>query len=260
MVPVDAPNNQRKPWSQVSHTFVDERGKELSLTTAQVLIAATILDRGYAYDDLPASVMIASNAIPPTPTGAAQAPTPPATTSRVRTLASAGALEVNGGAAVVTLQPTSAAAAPAPGAAPEAAVRERVLVLKDIAAPAGGDGLYGVYVNLPPGEQPTPNSPYFVGTINTFTAQAVGRNMAVPPGSARQDSGSGHAHSDVEQRLPLTEALSRQQWHEGDPVKITVAPIELDNRLAAPAPAAPTAAAPPPGPALRIGGMDVLGY
>jgi len=245
MVPVDAPNNQRKPWSQVSHTFVDERGKELSLTTAQVLIAATILDRGYAYDDLPASVMIASNATPPIPTGAAQAPTPPATTPRVRTLASGGALEVNGGAAVVTLQPTSAAAAPAPGAAPEAAVRERVLVLKDIAAPAGGDGLYGVYVNLPPGEQPTPNSPSFVGTINTFTAQAVGR---------------GHAHSDVEQRLPLTEALSRQQWREGDPVKITVAPIELDNRLAAPAPAAPTAAAPPPGPALRIGGMDVLGY
>jgi tyrosinase len=261
-VPLNVPNNQRKRWSEIQHSFIDENGKEVVLTTSQVLAAAQILDRGYEYDDLPAPIAIASNAPPPAPTAAA-APLPPAAkpaTPPVRTLASAGAIEVSGGPAAVTLQFPTAAAAPVPGGAPATAISERILVLKDIAASARGDGLYGVYVNLPPTALPSPDSPYFVGTINTFTAAAAGQSMSVPAGSARDQSGAQHAHTAVEQRLPLTEALSRQQWKEGDPIRITVAPVALDNTLAAPAPAASAAAAPPPGPALRIGGVDILGY
>jgi hypothetical protein len=261
-VPVNVPNSQRKPWSQLQHTFIDENGQEVTLTTGQVLAAAEILDRGYVYDDLQPAIVTSSNAPPPAPAnvpqGAAGASVP---APRIRTLASAGPLEVSGGSAAVTLQGVSAAAAPIPGGTSEPPVEDRVLVLKDVAAPAGGGGLYGVYVNVPPNVQPTPDSPYFVGTVDTFNAAAAGRRMTVPAGSAREESGTTHAqHGGIEQRLPLTQALKRQQWKEGDPVRVTVAPIGLDNQLAAPGSANTAAAAPAPGPELKIGGIDIIGY
>jgi tyrosinase len=261
-VPINVPNNQRKPWSQLQHTFVDENGQEVKLSTGQVLAAVEILDRGYVYDDLQPAIVTSSNAPPPAPASAPQgAAGATAPARRIRTLASAGPLEVSGGSAAITLQGLSAAAAPAPGGIPEPPVQDRVLVLKDVAAPAGAGGLYGVYVNVPPDVQPTPDSAYFVGTVDTFNAAAAGRQMTVPAGSAREESGTAHAqHGGIQQRLSLTEALKRQQWKEGDPVRVTVAPIGLDNQLAAPGPANQAAAAPVPGPELKIGGIDVIGY
>jgi hypothetical protein len=53
--------------------------------------------------------------------------------------------------------------------------------------------------------------------------------------------------------------LARQRWKDGDPIVVTIAPIPQDNQLAA-SDANAAAAPPPPGPALTIGGIDVVGY
>jgi tyrosinase len=255
-VPVGAPPNQQRAWSDMRHTFVDANGKEVVLTTGQVLVAAQILDGGYVYDDLLPAVVTAAQA----PSPEVAPPPAPSAPRRPRTLASGGALQVDAGRASVILQSSTAAAAPLPGGVPEAPIRDRVLVLKDIAAAASGDSLYGVYVNLPPNEQPTPDSPYFVGLIDTFTAAATGRQMTVPEGSVRQDSGTAHSHSrGPEKKLSLNEALTRQNWTEGQPISVTVVPVQQEDRLASPQ-ATTSAAAPIPGPALKIGGIDILGY
>jgi tyrosinase len=247
-VPLDAPPNQRVPWSDVRHTFVDENGKEVHLTNRQVLLAAEILDRGYTYDDLPAPV-VAMNTTPNNTTVTGASAAAPATESAGRTIASASAVSVGRQAAVVTL--TQGPAAPT-GAAAATSVNDRVLVLQNVAAPGAAGGLYGVYLNLPPNEPGRPESPHFVGTINSFSA-AAGQPPLGPSGAASPHA--GHA-AGIERRLPAGATLARLGWKAGDPIRVTIAPIELDDQLAAPA----AAATPSTDPVLNIGKIDIVEY
>lgn len=133
-----------------------------------------------------------------------------------------------------------------------------MLALKDIVTDGAVAPIYDVYLNLPEGEQPNPDGPYFAGTVNVFNAQAAGRTMAVPEGANRP---SGHdAHARVEKRIAVSELLQRQRdgglW-QGDPVSVTIvpsSPVEGGGGDTGAATAAPATAG-----ALQIGAMELIG-
>lgn len=252
--PVDAEiqltENERVAWSDVRHTFVDESGREIALTNRQVLVAAEILERGYVYDDLPREAVVAIDtslqSISPMSSNTSPKAHP------IQKLATAGPVEVAGKRTDVTLEPVAAFLAPEP-------VTEQTLIIQEIAASPGiKDSLFDVYVNLPANEQPTPDSPYYVGGLNIFNALAASRPM-LPPGSTKAGGALKHdKHGGAEQRLPIADALRRQGWKQGDPIKVTIVPIPLDNQMAAPS----TSVEPPPAiraPTLSIGGFELIG-
>ena len=244
-VPLTIPEDQRTAWSKVQHTFVDENGKEITLTNSQVLVTSEILNGGYVYDDIPQVVAEAPSLQAILPVKIASKPQP------IQTLATSGPVEVVGKRADVKLDPVAAFAAPAP-------VTEQTLIIRNIAASPGiQDSLFGVYVNLPPSEQPKPDSPYYVGVINIFNALAAHQPMMLPPESSK--AGGALTHGGVERRFSIGDALRRQGWKTGDPVKVTIAPIPQDNRLASPSigpvPSTPSFRAP----TLSVGGFDLVG-
>jgi hypothetical protein len=247
--PEDAIVTPNMRWDALPQDFADADGQIRTLTTKQVLIAAAILDQGYTYDDMP--IVVAAQ--PPTSESgpaAAAAPTP-----SPEPVARSGPLRVSNRTSVV-LQPRQQPGSPAATATPQPI--PVVLALKDIVAEGTTAPVYDVYLNLPEGEQPNPDGPYFAGTVNVFNAQAAGRTMAVPEGANRP---SGHdAHLRVEKKIAVAELLQRQRdgglW-QGGPVNVTIvpsSPVEGGGGDGGATPAAPTTAG-----ALQIGAMELIG-
>jgi tyrosinase len=244
--------NERIAWSDVRHTFVDESGNEIVLTNGQVLLAAKILDKGYVFDDLPQEAIVAGSDLEGFAPMSASSPKIFKQEAPIQTLATAGHVEVARMRKDVTLEPMEAAVAPGP-------TTKQTLIIRDIAASAGiQDSIFDVYVNLPPNEKPNTNSPYYVGGINIFNALGASRQM-LPPGSTKAGGAAKHQkHGGAETRLPISDALARQGWKQGDPIKVTIVPVPLDNRPAEPSTTAqpPEAALPP---TLSIGEFELIG-
>lgn len=156
-----------------SYVFADGAGKKTTLSVANFLAT---LPLGYEYDKYL-----------PRPSGSP--PFPPARTPIASLLRAQIQAPVNLSAAATTV--SLAAAAPAPGAAAPAGVRELlkalpatttyILRLENVRATAAPGVGYDVYYGLAEGQQPSRQSPAYVGTLTFFgVASQAMPGMAMP--------------------------------------------------------------------------------
>jgi tyrosinase len=198
-------------WAGREFTFVDERGKLVTVTAGGQLNTRNL---GYQYDNLP-------TAKPPTALVAAAAPPRPVTVAAQE----AAGVSVGSGGARVTLTPALEAARPPAG--PEAApAQPTTLILRDVKLLARPPAPLHVFINMPEGTTAALNNPYHVGTLNFF-------NWDTATGGPMLDRPSGHAMADTgEFRFTVADVLARQRsanlW-SGGPVTVTVTTLGADK-------------------------------
>jgi tyrosinase len=147
-------------WKDQTFTFFDENKTAVTMTACQVLNMATQLD--YQYEGLPVENVVLCDAPP-----SAAPTTPPAP---AKTLVSGPAAQTQLGrtpASVAVAVPKAASDRMLAVAGPEAPGQLR-LVIEGLRLLRQGVH-YGVYLNLPEGATPDPESPNFVGYVAVFS-------------------------------------------------------------------------------------------
>jgi tyrosinase len=150
-------------WKQEPFVFFDENGQKVEMTACEVLNMATQLD--YEYAGVPVqNVTLCDDAAPqgvaPPP------PPPPAPTTLAAT--EPGAVELGADATTVAVN------VPEQSLVAETAGRLRV-VIEEVELVHPG-AVYEVYLNLPAGTEPDPESDYYVGHLAVFTGVHEGQD------------------------------------------------------------------------------------
>jgi tyrosinase len=84
--------------------------------------------------------------------------------------------------------------------------------------------LYGVYLNLPPGENPDPTNPHYVGVLSFFGIESA------PPGEGNEeDDEAPHRLRYVfDVTDTVAELTARDHWNP-DELHVTFAPVGVDS-------------------------------
>ena len=194
-----------------------------ALTTTQVLEAATILGRGYDYEQYEEVPIVVAEARPGGVTVPASGPTGGTTDSPPVALpATAGSAS---GVALSNQRVNLNLRIDRPEIALPAAGGGRLYIaVKDLNAEKAPGDNFAIYINLPEGQAPDPKGKHFAGVINFFGALATDK-VAAPAGG---QSGHGAHDTKVDRLIDVTDRLSDLRaaglWDGGN-LAITIVPV-----------------------------------
>ena len=215
-------------WMDIEYTFVDENKNFVRMSASDVLY--TISQLKYQYEDprtcVPLSDVLASLRADPT-SGA-----------RSRVLASfvlARNVELTPDQMRLDLRPEDSDTRDRLAKALSVDMFLRtvesggryVLVFEGVQTEAPLDGFYEVYLGLPRDSKPDFNSPYYVGNLTTFGADAESRRSM---SGAQQSRHAGHGDFGIQVNLNVTDALKRlvERSDVGrDELSVTLVPVGM---------------------------------
>jgi tyrosinase len=117
--------------------------------------------------------------------------------------------------------PVSAPARPPAGGLEAAAPPRVYLNIENVEGTANPGLIYGVYVNLPEGEAPRPESPHFVGTLSFFGIETTQPRD--------DDEEAPHELRYVFDITPTVQALSAQGSWDSEQLRVSFSPLEVSD-------------------------------
>jgi tyrosinase len=209
--PPNGSNPSDVAWLAMGFELVDENGTRVSLQVSEVLEIEAQLS--YTYSGLPAA-----------------APPAPPEREEVRLMPDDVPAEMVGAIdEPIVLEGAAAASTSFPVSAPSGPRREEIVTagrpaaiylnVEDIEGEANPGLLYGVYVNLPDGEPPDPESPHFVGVLSFF-----GIESTVPDVTDEEAPHRLRYVFDITDTV--AELTARGRWNP-DHLQVTFAPIGI---------------------------------